>query len=541
MEEILASIRKIIAEDPPGSRPMPEPARESAPRAAPARDPFAAAFAAKPAAQEPVKAADPFAGLGRSSAMSNLKGTGLETRTSPADASPSLQAPLHQGAAPQPATQRTRPTDIEDQMAEILGLSARRPEGAAKTEGARAAPVASAVPVAQASVQAALDSLTAPVPATDAKKDVRSGFTHARDGYIPGAPGFSPAAATPGAPAHDPFEFALGPSPFARAKSAEAEHGVQERNSSAIDQLADLGAVIPERMIGAETRAGPAIETSPIVHPAPATRFEPWPPEAKPVETSTAVDSVPPKAAAEFKVVEEAKVEPAPAPHVVAAEVRPAAPVSAAPVTVAAPLAEDLAPTVIKTDPIEALRAAAPVSAEVESGNAAGIAPSIDVAAGNAAQPPIATSHLIATGATSLDRLLSGLADVTATPATPAPIASIETTPPAQAQVEVNGGAAVAPDPVATPASAIADTDVEGPRATGMFEAPLMVPSRALSRVSLADEMAMQTRTMEDTVAELLRPMLRSWLAENMPKIVERALRKEFDDGIQSDHKTAAE
>ena len=180
MEEILASIRRIIAEDPPGSRPVPEPAREIAPRAAPARDPSAAAFAVKPAAQEPVKAADPFAGLGRSSAMSgamtNLKGTGPETRTQPAGASPSLQVPLQQGAAPQPAAHRTRPTDIEDQMAEILGLSARRPEGAAKTEDVRVAPVAKAVPVAQASVQAALDSLSAPSPATDARKDVRSGF-----------------------------------------------------------------------------------------------------------------------------------------------------------------------------------------------------------------------------------------------------------------------------------------------------------------------------------------------------------------------------
>ena len=49
------------------------------------------------------------------------------------------------------------------------------------------------------------------------------------------------------------------------------------------------------------------------------------------------------------------------------------------------------------------------------------------------------------------------------------------------------------------------------------------------------------SRSMEDTVAELLRPMLRNWLAENMPKIVERALRKEIDDSFHSEHKTAAE
>ena len=49
------------------------------------------------------------------------------------------------------------------------------------------------------------------------------------------------------------------------------------------------------------------------------------------------------------------------------------------------------------------------------------------------------------------------------------------------------------------------------------------------------------SRTMEDTVAELLRPMLRNWLAENMPRIVERALRKELDDSSRSEHKPAAE
>jgi cell pole-organizing protein PopZ len=35
-------------------------------------------------------------------------------------------------------------------------------------------------------------------------------------------------------------------------------------------------------------------------------------------------------------------------------------------------------------------------------------------------------------------------------------------------------------------------------------------------------------RTLEDTVAELLRPMLRQWLDDNMPRIVEKALRVEI-------------
>ena len=43
-----------------------------------------------------------------------------------------------------------------------------------------------------------------------------------------------------------------------------------------------------------------------------------------------------------------------------------------------------------------------------------------------------------------------------------------------------------------------------------------------------AQSAAAPVRTMEDTVAELLRPMLREWLNNNMPRIVEKALRVEM-------------
>lgn len=41
-------------------------------------------------------------------------------------------------------------------------------------------------------------------------------------------------------------------------------------------------------------------------------------------------------------------------------------------------------------------------------------------------------------------------------------------------------------------------------------------------------------RTVEDIVAELLRPMLREWLAENMPRMVEKALRIELAEGLKT-------
>ena len=69
-------------------------------------------------------------------------------------------------------------------------------------------------------------------------------------------------------------------------------------------------------------------------------------------------------------------------------------------------------------------------------------------------------------------------------------------------------------------------------------EQPVAVVEDALHLTASTD--AAQS-TMEDTVADLLRPMLRTWLAENMPRIVERALRREVSEQLHSEHKTAAE
>ena len=54
---------------------------------------------------------------------------------------------------------------------------------------------------------------------------------------------------------------------------------------------------------------------------------------------------------------------------------------------------------------------------------------------------------------------------------------------------------------------------------------------RPMLRQWLADNMP---RIVED---ELLRPMLRQWLAENMPRIVEDALRSELTEQTQGDGK----
>ncbi len=75
---------------------------------------------------------------------------------------------------------------------------------------------------------------------------------------------------------------------------------------------------------------------------------------------------------------------------------------------------------------------------------------------------------------------------------------------------------------------------MNGPVVNAPTDAPAAAtePTPAAAAVTTArpDE---PTRTMEDTVAELLRPMLRQWLDTNMPRVVEKALRVELAASAQ--------
>jgi cell pole-organizing protein PopZ len=53
-----------------------------------------------------------------------------------------------------------------------------------------------------------------------------------------------------------------------------------------------------------------------------------------------------------------------------------------------------------------------------------------------------------------------------------------------------------------------------------------------------AAAVTLPVRTLEDTVADLLRPMLRQWLDSNMPRIVEKALRVELAENVKPVVKT---
>jgi cell pole-organizing protein PopZ len=74
---------------------------------------------------------------------------------------------------------------------------------------------------------------------------------------------------------------------------------------------------------------------------------------------------------------------------------------------------------------------------------------------------------------------------------------------------------------------------VRGRQDAMLQPAPPMMGETKVSTEPVGD------RTMEDAVADLLRPLLKTWLAENMPKIVERALRREMTERLLPDQKNS--
>jgi hypothetical protein len=91
-------------------------------------------------------------------------------------------------------------------------------------------------------------------------------------------------------------------------------------------------------------------------------------------------------------------------------------------------------------------------------------------------------------------------------PARPAPAAAAHPPPPAQ---------------VATPARRPADDRLLSPSSTAAVSAAF----NSLASTVLSDN----ARTLEDIVKEMMRPMLREWLEENLPGLVERIVRAEIE------------
>jgi hypothetical protein len=66
---------------------------------------------------------------------------------------------------------------------------------------------------------------------------------------------------------------------------------------------------------------------------------------------------------------------------------------------------------------------------------------------------------------------------------------------------------------------------------------PVPVPPPLLPIAEAAPSESFQGAPIEDTTADLLRPMLRQWLADNMPRMVEKALHIEVAETVRTGRK----
>lgn len=85
----------------------------------------------------------------------------------------------------------------------------------------------------------------------------------------------------------------------------------------------------------------------------------------------------------------------------------------------------------------------------------------------------------------------------------------------------------VSPAIALTPIIDVPEPDLRGPSPVSST-LPAPIPSPGTMPVN---------RTLEDAVADMLRPMLQQWVADNMPRIIERALRTEVAKSVKPGHK----
>lgn len=95
-------------------------------------------------------------------------------------------------------------------------------------------------------------------------------------------------------------------------------------------------------------------------------------------------------------------------------------------------------------------------------------------------------------------------------------------------------GASPAPRIGATPAEWPSPAQPAGPTVVPMPPPPLPVAEPAHTMLPVPAHGATEgTGSIEDTTADLLRPMLRQWLADNMPRMVEKALHIEIAESVK--------
>ncbi len=120
-----------------------------------------------------------------------------------------------------------------------------------------------------------------------------------------------------------------------------------------------------------------------------------------------------------------------------------------------------------------------------------------------------------------------------------APLPQVDTVAPAVFGTIIPAPIESAPvEPTLAPPSAFSADSLAMPSPTVVTMPPPPLPQvehNALVVVPPAGQEA--TGTIEDTTADLLRPMLRAWLADNMPRMVEKALHIEIAESVKGPKK----
>jgi len=564
MEEILASIRRIIAEDPPGSRPEPE--------AKPATTAGAAGDAPAKPAFGPLSARD-----ANSETANGDSGLAPQTRETIPESKPFLAGffsqrpafdvpraqPDSQAGAPVDGPSRSLPssvpqalaTDIDAHLADGLGAPAKGAEASLPMPALSIETLPAHTPreISKDSVQAALDSLSAP-----ARQENRPGFTVSREGYLAKGAPRSPEATKPAPLSRepDPFEFTLGPSPFARKPSGSEAAPIQTQLPEGRSD--PFGAFIPTREA---VEPSPAVDTKTATHGTPFTATKPAEPDFGVLSASFAASEAAfeERASAPLTspVAPEASEVPAPAPEASSANeslgedpfgeitFRPSPLLTATQTSAMGEPASEV-PQVSPRAVLEQLvrsTTSAPAAFEVQDSESGTISPAT----------PADDARNVLEGTDSGPERASEEAEPEAERSAPA-LSDIAPRTSEASSLDFNAAAGVteteAPDVEVVEPEHDNDAQADHQKAFDRYYADpeseadsYAQPNEGRSLVphDHSGRGVPSPRTMEDTVAELLRPMLKTWLAENMPRIVERALRKELADNSRARHKPAAE
>jgi cell pole-organizing protein PopZ len=378
----------------------------------------------------------------------------------------------------------------------------------------------------------------------DRRRGASNGLPRA-DVLPPSMPALPPAPSMPAAAAPQVTVPALPPTPkSAQPQGMGAPSAAAAQGSSLEDDLADLlddapaakaqPATAPEfavkesgakLLLGANSFDGTPDWLLARVAPSEVTPPMPRMPDLGSVRPSQTM--APPLAASTAPRIE---LERAPAPQPVLAAPRPAPAQDTEPrsleadlARVAAAVAEPVpnAPKVARESEIEKAAAlfkpmpvpAAPVAQEPKAVEIKAASPVPAVPTPADVPKPVAVTPAVKV-------------KVEAAPAAAKPVAPASTQPTEAAPTLASAAAAVpAPAVTATPAIAAA----AAAKSAEPAKAPPATPAPAAGNAALA----LGVQTMEDTVAELLRPMLRQWLDTNMPRIVEKALRVEMAESLK--------